>query len=63
MTYNEADAKIKAIVDKPFLDKLSEVAKLYGWRGDYIEVGTFVQNLYEELNLEAPDLQPYELTE
>ena len=63
MTYSEADEKIKTILDKDFLDKLVELGKLYGWSGDYEEIYSFIEDLYEHTDLELPDLTPYELEE
>jgi hypothetical protein len=52
--------KIKTLIDKPFLDRLTEVAKIYGRHGDYNEIAYFVRNLYDYLDLEVPNLEPYE---
>lgn len=62
MTDKQREEKIKALCDKEFLDKLAEVAKLQGWSHDYVEVATFVENLYDEVGLPVPELgDPYEI--
>jgi hypothetical protein len=63
MTYEQAEEKIKQLADKEFLAKLVEIAKLYGWHGDYIEIGEFVSELHRYGEMPVPDLEPYRLTE
>ena len=41
MTENEAKEKIKSLIDYKFLSTLTEVARLYGWSGDFIEISSF----------------------
>lgn len=60
MTQKEIDQKLVDLIDEPFLNKLAEVAKLYGWSGDYTEIGGFVACLFELKKLQPPDLEPYE---
>lgn len=65
---NEYELAWKAAVDriKPkltpeFLSTLADVAKTYGWEGDYHEVGKFVAVVHTEYaGFPAPDLNPYE---
>lgn len=45
--------------DLKFLEKLTELAKQYGWHGDYIEVEQFVEWVYREMDEKIPDLEPY----
>lgn len=59
MTEKEIDEKIKSLVDKEFLERLTEVAKLVGWSVDYIEVQSFLSELYGYAELEEPDFTPY----
>lgn len=63
MTYNEADVKIRELINDEFLATLLEVGKLYGWTGDYVEIGQFIENLHAEHGIEGVDVQPYELEE
>jgi hypothetical protein len=63
MTFLEADKKIKELLNKEFLEKLTEVARLYGWRGDYCEIRWFMESLHERAELDIPELEPYDLTD
>lgn len=45
--------------DKEFLAKLVELAKTYGWLGDYIEVSYFVEWVFDEMGEDCPDLEPF----
>jgi hypothetical protein len=58
-TYVEAENKIKQLLDKDFLDKLLEVGKLYGWSGDYHEIGSFIKELYRYHGIDNVDIEPY----
>jgi len=53
--------RLHAALDDKFLDHLVEVAKLYGWDGDYTEIAAFIEDLYESINKTSPDLDPYEI--
>ena len=59
MTYEEANKKMKELLDQPFLDKLAEIGRLYGWSGDYHEIGDFIENLHYMKNVEEVNLDPY----
>ena len=63
MTHEEADEKIINLLDDEFLNKLLEVGKLYGWSGDYVEIGNFIEELHRKKGITIPneDLQCYEL--
>ena len=61
MTYTEAENKIKELLDKEFLDKLLEIGKLYGWSGDYVEIGYFIEKLHRYHGVENIDTIPYDL--
>jgi hypothetical protein len=61
MTYTEAENKIKELLDKDFLEKLLEIGKLYGWRGDYVEIGYFIEQLHRYHGFENIDAVPYDL--
>lgn len=53
--------RIKPKLTPEFLATLVEVAKTYGWEGDYQEVGKFVAVVHAEYaGIPAPDLNPYE---
>jgi hypothetical protein len=59
MTYTEANKKMKELADDSFLEKLVEISKLYGWTGDYIEIGSFVEELFAIAGKIVPNLEPY----
>ena len=61
ITEKEKQNKIALLCDDCFLSKLTEVAKLYGWDGDYVEVVEFVRYLHISLNKEIPNLDEYEI--
>lgn len=65
MTYSERDEKLKELIDIEFLNKLLEIGKLYGWSGDYHEIGEFIINLhkYKNIDISDNDIEPYELTD
>jgi len=63
MTYKEAENKIKELADKKFLIKLTEIGRLYGWSGDYVEIGRFIEAIHCYAEVEVPIIEPYELTE
>lgn len=63
MTYDEADQRIKELVDEEFLIKLTEIGRCYGWSGDYVEIGQFIEELWRDFGKEPPDVSPYELTQ
>lgn len=54
------DAKLKALIDRKFLETLKEVAKIYGYDGDYIEISRFVEYLFVIGHVELPDMKPYD---
>ena len=53
--------RLHASLGDGFLNQLVEVAKLYGWDGDYTEIEQFIRDLYEGINKPCPDLEPYEI--
>jgi len=63
ITEKERQDKIALLCDDEFLIKLTEVAKLYGWHGDYVEIAEFVSNLYIARDKEVPNLDEYEIKE
>jgi len=63
LTESERESKIIELCDKDFLDKLTEVAKLYGWAGDYVEIDSFIRYLCLYTDTPIPDLEPYEYRE
>ncbi len=53
--------RIKPKLTPEFLATLAEVARMYGWAGDYAEVGKFVAVVHTEYaGIPAPDLTPHE---
>lgn len=63
MTYEESVNKIKDLLDKEFLDKLVEIGKLYGWKGDYHEIVDFIEELHNYHGIGVGDMEPYKITE
>lgn len=63
MKEKEAENRIKELVDQEFLDKLVEVARIYGWSGDYTEVCKFIEEISSITRLPIPnDLrEPFEI--
>jgi len=59
---DKTDQKIKKLLDKEFLDKLKEVGKLYGWTGDYCEIGNFIIDIHKigEVEISHKELEPYD---
>lgn len=56
------DKKFLEIRDKitpEFLATLNEVARCYGWSGDYIEICAFINDIHSGLGLPIPDLTEY----
>jgi hypothetical protein len=60
MSIEESEEKIKKLLDKDFLDKLLEIGRLYGWLGDYCEIGSFIQTLHIYHGIEDVNTEPYE---
>jgi hypothetical protein len=52
--------KIKALLNREFLDKLLEIGKLYGWSGDYHEISEFIKHLHKLYGIDEVDTEPYE---
>ena len=59
MKHEERMERIKPLLTPEFLAALAETAKSYGWTGDYMEVGTFVEEMYRIAGVTPPDLEPY----
>jgi hypothetical protein len=49
-------------LDDEFLKKLVEIARIYGWSGDYMEIGQFIMYLHKiaGINISHKDIEPYE---
>jgi len=63
MKRHEAIARLKLKLDKNFLVKLREAARVTGWDNDYVEVESFVNDCFEiagARQLEQHELAPYE---
>jgi hypothetical protein len=54
------DDKIKSLLNQEFLDNLAEIGRLYGWHGDYAEIGAFIEHLHKIYGIEKIDIKPYE---
>jgi hypothetical protein len=61
LSAEEVIEKMNRLLDDTFLEKLAEVARLYGWEGDYVEIQEFVRSLYFLQKKKIPDLTPYEM--
>lgn len=59
---SKEDEKIGKLLDDEFLEKLVEIARIYGWSGDYIEIGQFIIYLHKiaGINISHKDIEPYE---
>ena len=59
---SKEDEKIGKLLDDEFLKKLVEIARIYGWSGDYMEIGQFIMYLHEivGINISHKDIEPYE---
>lgn len=45
--------------DKQFIERLTLLARHYGWTGDYIEIQNFVEWAHKQYGLALPDdLEP-----
>lgn len=51
--------RLRALLTPEFLATLAEVAKLYGWAGDYFELSKFVRECYAIAGIVPPNLDPY----
>lgn len=60
MTYEEREAKLKALLTDEFLNTLVEAAKTEGPFLDYHEVQDFVKSCFTIAGKPCPDLTPYE---
>lgn len=47
-------------MSEQFLEKLTEMARTYGWSGDYIEVMRFIEWCYEQNGETVGDLTPFD---
>ena len=61
MKESERISQLTELLSDEFLHNLVEVAKLYGWDGDYTEIENFITDLFDRLNKPYPDLEPYEI--
>ena len=59
---NTMDKNMEQHLTPEFLESLKFLAKTYGWSGDYIEVGNFVQWAYEQAgkSITIDELSPFE---
>jgi len=62
---NKKFEQLKPKLTPEFLETLRELARCYGWSGDYVEVQSFVERIHSALgiNLEADALEPHEEVE
>ena len=63
MTQEDIDNKLKELVTPEFLSTLTEVSKLYGWSGDFIEIFNFVEDLHSIKGIKIDSYEPYETTD
>ena len=61
LTQEESVERIRKIATDEFLSTLTDIAKIYGWTSDYIEVQEFVLWIYRQKRKAIPDMSPYEL--
>ena len=61
MREEEIKERLESILDLKFLNKLKEVGKLYGWSGDYCEIGAFIIELHniKNVDINQKDIEPY----
>ena len=59
---NKEGQKIVQLLDNEFLNKLVEIGRIYGWSGDYTEIGKFILYLHQiaGINISHKDIEPYE---
>jgi len=62
MTEKEREERLVALLDDKFLNRLREVGKLYGWRGDYAEIGEFITELHKIKGITGVDITPYNIS-
>ena len=62
---DKEDEKIGRLLDYEFLNKLVEIARIYGWSGDYMEIGEFIMYLHKiaGIKITHKDIEPYEYDE
>ncbi len=58
----EKESRLESILTKEFLSNLVEVARIYGWSGDYIEIERFIMSLhyYKDIDIKLEDINPYQ---
>ncbi len=61
LTDAERNKRLIDLLDEEFLKKLLEVGKLYGWQGDYHEIGCFIESLHSMKNMSPPNIDPYDI--
>jgi hypothetical protein len=62
MTEKEREERLVVLLDDKFLNSLREVGKLYGWRGDYAEIGEFISELHKIKGIINIDTTPYNIS-
>jgi hypothetical protein len=65
MGEEEMQRRLEYILTKEFLTNLVEVARIYGWSGDYIEIEDFIMSLhyYKNIDIKLEDIMPYKSNE
>jgi len=60
---SEDNKKIKELLDVEFLKKLTEIGKIYGWQGDYYEIGNFIIELHKIVGIDIShkEIKPYKI--
>lgn len=63
ITFEERDELLKKLCTDRFLSKLTKIARLYGWEGDYVEVRGFVEYLFVNRDKAVPETEPFNVTD
>lgn len=59
---DDKEVKIDILLDEDFLKRLAEIGRLYGWSGDYCEIGDFIMELHRigGVDISHEDIMPYD---
>ena len=61
ITFKERDELLKKLCTDRFLSKLTRVARLYGWEGDYREIRGFLEYLFVNRDKTVPEIEPFDV--
>jgi hypothetical protein len=59
--HDELERRLAERITPEFLSTLAEAARVCGWSRDYVEIGTFVEDMFRLADTEPPDLEPYHI--